>query len=118
MGPGRAFGCAAYHPTRFCRPLNRRAASCAARAITERRFAPLLADDFVAEPVVSIPAAGASRHDLRAARGPAAIQRESEDIQIHIGRIEVTAVHPPATRTPKAPDRGPSLDAYLNRRAR
>jgi hypothetical protein len=45
-------------------------------------------------------------------------ERTNDDIQIHIGRIEVTAVHPPAPRTAKTPDRGPSLDAYLNRRAR
>jgi hypothetical protein len=50
-------------------------------------------------------------------RSTAAAQT-NDDIQIHIGRIEVTAVHPPAPRTAKALDRGPSLDAYLNRRAR
>jgi hypothetical protein len=41
-----------------------------------------------------------------------------DDIQIHIGRIEVVAVPPPAQapRAPKAADAGLSLDAYLNRR--
>jgi hypothetical protein len=51
-------------------------------------------------------------------RRSVARERTSDDIQIHIGRIEVTAVHPPAPRTAKTRDRGPSLDAYLNRRAR
>jgi hypothetical protein len=87
------------------------------RTMLERIFTPLL-DDVAAEPVVAIPVASASRHDFHATRGPDALQRESEDIQIHIGRIEVTAVQPPAPRAPKSPDRGPSLDAYLKRRAR
>ena len=44
-------------------------------------------------------------------------ERQPDEIQIHIGRIEVTAVPaPPAQRAPKAPDKGISLDAYLERR--
>ncbi len=43
-------------------------------------------------------------------------ERLPDDIQIHIGRIEVTAVQPPAPRAPKAPDTRISLDAYLERR--
>jgi hypothetical protein len=41
-----------------------------------------------------------------------------DDIQIHIGRIDVVAVPPSAQapRAPKAADSGLSLDAYLNRR--
>lgn len=88
------------------------------RTMLGRIFTPLLDDDVAAEPVVAIPVASASRHDFHATRGPDALQRESEDIQIHIGRIEVTAMQPPAPRAPKSPDRGPSLDAYLKRRAR
>lgn len=49
------------------------------------------------------------RHAARAGRQP-------DDIQIHIGRIEVIAVPPPAPRAPKPPDRSLSLDAYLSRR--
>jgi hypothetical protein len=46
------------------------------------------------------------------------LERASDEIQIHIGRIEVTAVQPPAPRAPKSPDRTPRLDAYLKRSAR
>jgi len=44
------------------------------------------------------------------------VERQADDIQIHIGRIEVTAVRSAAPPAPKAPDRSLSLDAYLNRR--
>jgi hypothetical protein len=41
----------------------------------------------------------------------------ADDIQIHIGRIEVIAVPPPAPRAQAAPSRkGLSLDEYLSRR--
>jgi hypothetical protein len=43
-------------------------------------------------------------------------QRETDEIQIHIGRIEVTAVQPSAPRAPRPPDKAISLDAYLERR--
>lgn len=43
-------------------------------------------------------------------------ERQPDDIQIHIGRIEVIAVPPPATPAPKTPARSVSLEAYLNRR--
>jgi len=44
-------------------------------------------------------------------------ERQPDEIQIHIGRIEVTAVPAPtAQHAPKVPDKGISLDAYLERR--
>jgi hypothetical protein len=43
-------------------------------------------------------------------------EREPDEIQIHIGRIEVTAVQPSAPRAPTPPDKAISLDAYLERR--
>ncbi len=44
-------------------------------------------------------------------------ERESDEIQIHIGRIEVTAMTQPAPRPLAAPVRkSPSLDEYLKRR--
>jgi hypothetical protein len=54
--------------------------------------------------------------NLMAEEHPTRAEREPDDIQIHIGRIEVTAVQPPAPRAPKAPDKAISLDAYLERR--
>lgn len=53
---------------------------------------------------------------MRAERHSERAERQPDDIHIHIGRIEVTAVHPPAPRAPKPPDNALSLDAYLNRR--
>ena len=43
-------------------------------------------------------------------------ERRPDEIQIHIGRIEVTAVQPPAPPPQKTRDHGISLDAYLARR--
>lgn len=48
-----------------------------------------------------------------------AAARDPDEIQIHIGRIEVTAVPPPAaTPTQKRAAKGPSLQEYLGRRNR
>jgi hypothetical protein len=55
--------------------------------------------------------------DMPRQRHAARAPQQADDIQIHIGRIEVTAVPPAAPRAPKAPHEGLSLDAYLNRRA-
>jgi hypothetical protein len=54
-------------------------------------------------------------------RGLARQQRppphDTDEIQIHIGRIEVTAVPPPPVKAAPAPTRkSPSLDEYLKRR--
>jgi hypothetical protein len=50
---------------------------------------------------------------------PSRRSAQSDDIQIHIGRIEVTAVAQPAPRPAAAPARkAMSLDEYLGRRSR
>jgi hypothetical protein len=54
--------------------------------------------------------------DARGARNSVAPDPQTDEIQIHIGRIEVTAIHPPAPARPKARDKELSLDAYLKRR--
>jgi hypothetical protein len=51
-----------------------------------------------------------------AARDSFAPDRRTDEIEIHIGRIEVTAIHPPAPKEPKVRDKELSLDAYLKRR--
>jgi hypothetical protein len=60
--------------------------------------------------------ASADKKDARVAHNPPAGVRQRDEIQIHIGRIEVTAVHPSPPRAPKARDKEISLDAYLKRR--
>jgi hypothetical protein len=53
----------------------------------------------------------------RLARHLRSQSREADEIQIHIGRIEVTAVPPVPARPAPAPNRkSPSLDEYLKRR--
>lgn len=55
-----------------------------------------------------------SREMVRATRVPE--RSETEEIQIHIGRIEVIAVPPPNARSTAAPaNRSTSLDDYLKR---
>jgi hypothetical protein len=90
-----------------------------AHLTTQPEFHPLLAQEaVVAETQLAHAPPRAKTRAPSDNRRSSATERASDDIQIHIGRIEVTAVHPPAPRTAKTPDRGPSLDAYLNRRVR
>jgi hypothetical protein len=85
----------------------------------QTEFHPLMSQEpFVAEPDLTHAPFQAKTRASGDNRRSVAGERTNDDIQIHIGRIEVTAVHPPAPSTAKTPDRGPSLDAYLNRRAR
>jgi hypothetical protein len=82
-------------------------------------FQPLMPRDAApAEPQPNLAPFHPEVRPSRDSRPPAGLSHSSDDIQIHIGRIEVTAVHPPAQRTAKTPDRGLSLDSYLNRRGR
>jgi hypothetical protein len=60
--------------------------------------------------------ASTEQNRARAARDSAAPDRRTDEIEIHIGRIEVTAIHPPPPARPKARDKEISLDAYLKRR--
>jgi hypothetical protein len=62
-------------------------------------------------------------HQGRQARAPGETRAPDapNEVHVHIGRIEVTAVHEPATAKPKAraPGRQPmSLENYLARRDR
>jgi hypothetical protein len=85
----------------------------------QAEFHPLMSQEpFAAEPDLPHGSFQAKTRASGDNRRSIARERTSDDIQIHIGRIEVTAVHAPANRTAKALDRGPSLDAYLNRRTR
>jgi hypothetical protein len=85
----------------------------------QTEFHPLMSQEpFVAQPDLIHAPFKAKTRASGDNRRSVAREQTNDDIQIHIGRIEVTAVHLPAPRTVKTPDRGPSLDAYLNRRAR
>jgi hypothetical protein len=64
----------------------------------------------------AMPRAGTAARRTAAESGMARRQAETQsgDIQIHIGRIEVTAVHPPAPRPARVPARRTmTLDEYL-----
>ena len=61
------------------------------------------------------PMAGMAREYSR--RADPVHRSDPDDIQIHIGRIEVTAVAPPSAKVaPKAQRKGETLDRYLMRR--
>jgi len=64
--------------------------------------------------------AASSRRDTGKVEAVRGGEREADDIQIHIGRIEVVAMAPaPAVARPaKSPQKAPSLDDYLKRRDR
>jgi hypothetical protein len=84
----------------------------------KRIYAPLISEDFApSSPPVA--AFGLSKNSGAASSPPfSPPSRPADDIQIHIGRIEVTAVQPaPARAAPAKPQRrAPSLDEYLRRR--
>ena len=66
------------------------------------------------------PAAGRPDRLTASARAPAQTADEPHDVHVHIGRIDVTAVHEPAAprRRPVAAPAPMSLDAYFARRNR
>jgi hypothetical protein len=94
--------------------------------VRQRRLEPLI--DYEAEsgdavelhpgsPLVTTLTAGQQRSEIRGRSEISDSQaQEPGEVQIHIGRIEVTAVAPPPVlRVPKA-SKTPSLDEYLQRR--
>jgi hypothetical protein len=92
------------------------------RATTPHGYTPVVTAEAViksgnaVEPAVSSSRTAAHKRDAHIERNSAAINRQADEIQIHIGRIEVTAVHPPPPKAPKMRDKEISLDAYLKRR--
>jgi len=81
-------------------------------AISRRLYEPLITE--------SVPRTDNHRQIPRNASNPhkrdLASERQPDEIQIHIGRIEVTAVPPPASRPQTKPARKSlSLDEYLKR---
>jgi hypothetical protein len=62
--------------------------------------------------------AASSRRDTGKVEAVRGGKREADDIQIHIGRIEVLAIPPapPVARPAKSPHKASSLDDYLKRR--
>lgn len=93
-----------------------------ARALTPSGHGPLISAEAVIKfgNAVELGAgsspAPAGKKDARAVRDSVTVDRQTDEIQIHIGRIEVTAIRPPPPRAPKGRDKEISLDAYLKRR--
>lgn len=91
----------------------------------ERIFVPVVPGDFQPQSPSSPnptrsddrPRLAARRESNGAARVLSSASREPDEIQIHIGRIEVTAAPPPPPRAPapKAQRKAPSLAEYLGR---
>jgi len=87
----------------------------------DRTYAPLMIQPplrpAALTPPSEQPAAAASRSAERSS--PRQAEHEPDEIQIHIGRIEVTAVQQAPARAPlKTLHKGQSLDEYLKRRDR
>jgi hypothetical protein len=82
-----------------------------------RDYVPLLPTNLTPSPpvVVAVPSTGPTADSTRSFAAPS---RLSDEVEIHIGRIEVTAVHPSPIRAApaKSPRRAPTLDDYLKRR--
>lgn len=99
------------------------AADAAAMETTAARYSPLVLEGSAprsspqalpAPPTRSTDQSRSNRDLARQQRPP---PRDPDEIQIHIGRIEVTAVPPPQVKAAPAPTRkSPSLDEYLKRR--
>jgi hypothetical protein len=89
------------------------------QTISARRlYAPLISGDFVPA-IPPVAAFGLSKNSSAVSSQPfPPPSQPTDDIQIHIGRIEVTAVQPaPARAAPARIQRhAPSLDEYLRRR--
>jgi hypothetical protein len=88
-----------------------------ARSSARDPFAPLIMEVRVPSPPTA--AIGKVRESAASSsQNFESASRASDEIEIHIGRIEVTAVQPAPTRTTtvKSPRRAPSLDDYLRRR--
>lgn len=93
------------------------------RNLSPRLRGPLLSAETVTEagkPGVRPPLErlrpASDKKDSRPVPASATASLSPDEIQIHIGRIEVTAVHSPAPAAAKARDKEISLDAYLKRR--
>lgn len=91
----------------------------------ERPFVPVVAGEFGPPApyggntaVPANPARTAADRERSRASGVPAAPHEPDEINIHIGRIEVTAAQPPPPRpaAPKPHRKAPSLDEYLRRR--
>ncbi|MBV9404696.1 MAG: hypothetical protein JOZ48_09110 [Acidobacteriaceae bacterium] len=92
--------------------------------INVRSFVPLLKEAARVQPNKSLPIPTAepralqyrARMNERKLSAVAGSDREPDQIEIHIGRIEVTAAPPPITRPQSKPTRkSPSLEEYLKR---